>query len=577
MFCSSIFVSFLHESEIQENSEASFVSSTILLTVICLAITSAILAWSFGAFRVPRPHVPLRDQRLVSPSQPQYCLWIARVPITEWFGSPSVDSPFSCSSLIPPLRAGFEIVGPVKPLEGFIEVVVEGWLCYVDARNFRRGLIDTQTEADRGDDHWWSSRLGCPIVNVLALRDLDTRYREECRIRGQRNASIDDGPPLRDEGETLDRYEARASNLKFAMVRKAVTAKEVTNQALATAATAFNGRYTSENEPETEKPVEQRVALILDGAEGRTTKALMELGFHAQCILAPNVVPSVVQILRQDYDIISWAGRVKDFVRSRPSILSNPLDVIYLDFTGTLPQRCGLLLSLFEEAEGRFVGPGTLLALTFSTRRGGNWSGGQVVEDVVKHLPSGWSPAHVCWSLVQLLRKMARTHNLTIESGNGQGLADYSCYENAEAKGKGHYLSLSEMVTSVDKWAMRNSPVGEASPSNRREGLAFQAKTEVGKAREALGNNFGLLGAAWNNVDEGRAPHAVLGVEGRWTTNAVKSMRKIWKKIQALEGKEVLPGQLRDAGDLFTLKQSVLIYPSQMLFLMIHVKRRREQ
>jgi len=87
-----------------------------------------------------------------------------------------------------------------------------------------------------------------------------------------------------------DKFEARATNMSQASVRKAQRAKSLTNKSVADAvAQSLN---TADSRSRTSW------YLILDGAEGNTTKALMRVGVPPSQILSPNVVPATAAVLR---------------------------------------------------------------------------------------------------------------------------------------------------------------------------------------------------------------------------------------------------------------------------------------
>lgn len=89
-----------------------------------------------------------------------------------------------------------------------------------------------------------------------------------------------------------DKFDARATNSSRASVRKATAAKKLTNNAVAKSAAV------SSREIEKKSNSFTSWCLILDGAKGHSTQALIANGISPNRILTPNIVPDATNKLR---------------------------------------------------------------------------------------------------------------------------------------------------------------------------------------------------------------------------------------------------------------------------------------
>ncbi|CAE8615244.1 unnamed protein product [Polarella glacialis] len=204
--------------------------------------------------------------------------------------------------------------------------------------------------------------------------------------------------------ERTDKFERRASadNRRMSQNREA---KLRTNLALATAvaaaASAAHGKHFGD----------RALALVLDGEDGATSKALVSQGFRPERVLVPNTVPSVAAALR-DQGLRAWAGRVEGFLEPGACPALKPLDLLYLDHTGSLPKRAGQIRAAFQS-----LIPLHLPAVTAP----------QPAAVSGRGLPcEGWSRAHAVYALFAVLLQSAVGCGLWIEGAGIEGLADYT-------------------------------------------------------------------------------------------------------------------------------------------------------
>lgn len=196
-----------------------------------------------------------------------------------------------------------------------------------------------------------------------------------------------------------DLFECRAYGHERTAAR-AAWAKELTNRVVAKA--AANTALLAGAEPAHDR------VLVLDGSEACSTRSLLAEGFRPQNILAPNVAPAVVDKLRK-HGVTAWAGSVEEYLRVLP-VNARPLRLIYLDHTGSVPRHAKLLRQALASSA---VGPGSVVAATFSTKRG------------PRRLPRAWSPAHAMHAVIGILAHCARAKGLELEGTGAGELADY--------------------------------------------------------------------------------------------------------------------------------------------------------
>ena len=152
-----------------------------------------------------------------------------------------------------------------------------------------------------------------------------------------------------------------------------------------------------------------QLALVLDGREGRTSRALRRQGIWC---LTPNLVPETQRQLEQVST--SWCGRVEDFLRSRLPDLS--LRLLYLDHTGSFASRGSHIEAAFGSG---VLGPGAIFACTFSMRY-------SPVEDLASAgLRSGeQGHAAALHDLVRAVQRCAAAAGLEVEGVDMPGAWD---------------------------------------------------------------------------------------------------------------------------------------------------------
>ena len=123
-------------------------------------------------------------------------------------------------------------------------------------------------------------------------------------------------------------------------------------------------------------PPEASMALVLDAADGRTSKELAAKGVPPTSIWVPNLYTHVVYALRKNVGVNAVATKVEAFLAARDP-RETQLQVIYLDHCGAVDNRTQQLYDVFSR---HAIADGGVLAVTFSTRgkRSGNTKAGAV-------------------------------------------------------------------------------------------------------------------------------------------------------------------------------------------------------
>lgn len=377
-----------------------------------------------------------------------------------------------------------------------------------------------------------------------------------------------------------DRFERRTCSApgREARAAKIEKAKALTNWAVVnTAGSALRSRQSDGVRDVFHEPC----ALILDGVEATTSKALLGEGFSPGRVLVPNTVPSVASSLRA-LGLRAWAGRLEDYLRAP---LLAPLDVVYLDHCGAFPSRAWQIWSLFENG---LVASGSVVACTFSTREGPWWSTPDA-EDHLRQkppLPQGWSAAHAVYSLVDTLLAAARSNGFIVEGADLNGLADYvvrSSDDTATCESVATHTSrqaadalagrdIIEVVESLAAWSTAVLPT-EGPPVGKDAGLAHQVATVVQRLRPQIGEK--VLAAAWcpSDVCAGR-PHAALSDIGPIRDMDVKQLYSLALRVASghdSSDARVPPRERSHRGAGVSLRRCVLLYPEQMMFLVVRV------
>lgn len=420
-----------------------------------------------------------------------------------------------------------------------------------------------------------------------------------------------------------DHFENRPSNTQHSRVKKARQAKLLTNQAVA-AAVVESARRTG-------TPIGDAKMLVLDGAEGHTTAALEARGIQACQVLSPNRVPAIAEHLRKR-GVCAWAGRIEDYLDA-PVV--RPLQLVYLDHNGALAPRAGQIEQVLARG---FLLQGGVLACTFSTREGGwarrvaevpPYQGhlGGAAPPCSDEMPTGWSAAHAIYALVSLILRAAGGRGLAVEGADIAGLDDYqyrpwdapaveppagvpslevSLEAVRGALAEGRLGDLAERLAArAAEAAAGGGPGNGCPPAGAAAGAAHRAGIIACRALAALRLPLGpapaavaptrLLGAAWTPQaswpGERGKPHAVLGAGGALADDAAMSLRsaahRLLGGVVGVDAMDGAGGGLRGGVDeaegksptrsdpnVLTLKRCLLLYPEQMMFLILRVVRK---
>jgi len=440
------------------------------------------------------------------------------------------------------------------------------------------------------------------------LRELEAAYLAGLRAWDARNLETGEWC------ERTDKFERRASGLE-PRVRKMHEAKSLTNQAVAAAGGEAARQVRGK------AGMREAAALVLDGAEAATASALVAEGFPRGRLLVPNTVPSVAEALRRK-GFRAWAGWVQDYLKAP---VLRPLDLVYLDHTGAFPRRAGQIRALFENG---IVGPGSVVACTFSTREG-PW---QEADPAAVGLPRGWSRAHAVYAVLHVLLSSAHAHGLSLQGLDLDGMADYT-YRGPSSGGL-HSLKrlasrdnaahetcagdsmvsqpprdavfeqnllallqegdLAGLAITLAAWASQEGAPA-VTPQNELGCLAHQAALVTGRVLPALGpNGEPLLGVAWSprprdarSIRHRGKPLAALGSNGAVQDADVARLRSVAARVSSVLGSQSggaaqppEPAALDRVphGNLtaLTLRGCLLLYPEQMMFLVLKVCASRE-
>jgi hypothetical protein len=154
---------------------------------------------------------------------------------------------------------------------------------------------------------------------------------------------------------------------------------------------------------------ETAMALVLDAADGRTSKVLMEKGVPKTSIWVPNLYTHVVHSLRKDVGVNGVATKVEAFLAARDP-RETQLHAIYLDHCGSIDGRTQQLFDIFSR---HTIVDGGIIAVTFSTRG----------------KREGRGKAASVQLAAKALTEAAETHGYVLEGDaapNVEGLADYT-------------------------------------------------------------------------------------------------------------------------------------------------------
>jgi len=171
---------------------------------------------------------------------------------------------------------------------------------------------------------------------------------------------------------------------------------------------------------------ETSMALILDAADGRTSKVLMEKGVPKTSIWVPNLYTHVVHSLRKDVGVNGVATKVEAFLAARDP-RETQLHAIYLDHCGSIDGRTQQLFDVFSRHN---IADGGIIAVTFSTRG----------------KREGRGKAASVQLAAKALTEAAETHGYVLEGDaapNVEGLADYTVAVRSDL-GQTHAASSSQ-------------------------------------------------------------------------------------------------------------------------------------
>lgn len=155
--------------------------------------------------------------------------------------------------------------------------------------------------------------------------------------------------------------------------------------------------------------VETSMALVLDAADGRTSKELISKGVPLSSIWVPNIYTHVVHSLRKQVGVNAVATKVEGFLAARDP-RETQLQLIYLDHCGSVMRRTQHLWDVFSR---HTVADGGVLAVTFSTRG----------------TRDGWSKATALELAAKAIVEAAEVHGYVLEGNaapNIPGLVDYT-------------------------------------------------------------------------------------------------------------------------------------------------------
>ena len=155
--------------------------------------------------------------------------------------------------------------------------------------------------------------------------------------------------------------------------------------------------------------IETSMALVLDAADGRTSKELMSKGVPPSSIWVPNIYTHVVHSLRKDVGVNAVATKVEGFLASRDP-RETQLQVIYLDHCGSVMTRTQQLWDVFSR---HAVADGGVIAVTFSTRG----------------KREGWTKSAAVQLAAKAIVEAAEIHGYVLEGNaapNIPGLVDYT-------------------------------------------------------------------------------------------------------------------------------------------------------
>ncbi|OUS45706.1 hypothetical protein BE221DRAFT_213317 [Ostreococcus tauri] len=163
---------------------------------------------------------------------------------------------------------------------------------------------------------------------------------------------------------------------------------------------------------------ETSMALVLDAADGRTSKELMSVGIPKTSIWVPNLYTHVVHALRKRVGVNAVATKVEAFLAARDP-RATQLQLIYLDHCGAVDNRTQQIFDVFSR---HAIADGGVIAVTFSTRgkRSGN------------------SKATSVQLAAKALVEAAEVHGYTLEGDaapNVAGLVDYTVAVRPELGG----------------------------------------------------------------------------------------------------------------------------------------------
>ncbi|CAK9076597.1 unnamed protein product [Durusdinium trenchii] len=446
----------------------------------------------------------------------------------------------------------------LKPKKRFVAFRVGNWLCLLHpwGLNVTLNDVDGQPlfEAEEGTAVQWVPPRGslgsCAPTKAWQRRalSLESVYLTELRAwaaRDERQA------PQRSALPRADRFNRRDKTQGWPRALRAAKTKHRLNALVVEAASSCK--------------CGSDIALILDGCEGNTCRALQQRKIRS---LAPNVAPLTQKALEEW--CTSWCGRIEDFLRLDLSSLG-AVRLLYLDHTGSFASRASHIEAAFKSG---ILKPGSVLACTFSMRY-------SPVEDLASRrwLPRHWSRAGALFALVTAVDGCARAVGLEVMGIDLPGLNDYDLFDSKQVQASTHEMSATDWAAA----ALERDDVLSLAEAmclwvkeNRSDGLDWLRAAVAPAAfrvRDACGGQ--VLGCAWRGGGGDRgSPHCLLGGAAEVKDKDLAALRRAAARLRCGtayrpcfgDGWEVSKA---DAPGTRAFHRSTMVYPEEMMFFMV--------